>query len=160
MFICWASHNTEVPEPLPQFRTNYFVSKPPESVQACGFRPGTRIGNDIPKFGTNWNKIVFGSRGGRMLPVGRRIARFCFTKRADEKGIGIFRGKGTRLARVWQIPRMRNARGKSVVGRHGYRGIFADLARVCGFSFPSCENGMRAPLRRVFFGCSFCRWVV
>jgi hypothetical protein len=53
MFICCASHNTEVTEPLPQFRTNYFVSKPPESVQSCGFRPGTSIGNDIPKFGTN-----------------------------------------------------------------------------------------------------------
>jgi hypothetical protein len=32
MFICCASHNTEIAGRVPQFWTNYFVSKPPESL--------------------------------------------------------------------------------------------------------------------------------
>ncbi len=86
-----------------------------------------------------------------MPPVGRRIARFCFTKRADGKGIGIFRGKGTRLARVWQTPRMRNARGKSVVGRHGYRGIFAGFGQGMRIFIPILREWYACPLAPCFF---------
>lgn len=86
-----------------------------------------------------------------MLPVGRRIARFCFTKRADGKGIGIFRGNGTRLARVWQTPRMRNVRGKSVVGRHGYRGIFAGFGQGMRIFIPILREWYACPLAPCIF---------
>ena len=81
-------------------------------------------------------------------------ARFCFTKRADAQKLATFQGLVS--SAFWYggaFPSLMRE-FQPVVGRPAPTCMARGFPGVCGFSFPSIENGMHALLRGTFL-CHF-----
>lgn len=81
-------------------------------------------------------------------------ARFCFMKRADAQKLTSFQGLVSSAFWYDGMFPLLMREFQQVVGRLAPTRMARGFPGVCGFSFPSIENGMRAHLRGTFL-CHF-----